>query len=232
MYEVSGYTLDSLRELNVVSIIFRFALTMLCGGLIGYERGKNNQAAGLRTHLAICMGAAVTMMTSQYISSILGQSTDPSRLGAQVITGVGFIGVGTIVTGRKMIRGLTTAASVWATACMGLAIGVGFYEGGIVMCAMLYATLEWLNRFDRRYLKTMVAISMYIEYDRKYAFSTILQEICAEGWKTTAMEFVGRNKGDVASMMVTIKSRTKNQDGEALIEKIRMLDCVIFIEEI
>ena len=125
---------DYLRELNMASILVRLLMAMLVGGLIGMERGRKRRAAGFRTYMLVCVGAALTMLLGQYQSVILELSgtvarADVSRYGAQVINGIGFLGAGTIMlTGRKEVKGLTTAAGLWACACMGLAIGSGFYE--------------------------------------------------------------------------------------------------------
>ena len=120
-----------LREPNVYSTLFRLTLATICGGLVGLERVKKRRPAGFRTYMLVCLGAALTMLISQYLYKS-GQTTDLSRLGAQVINGVGFLGAGTvIVTGRQQIKGLTTAAGLWASACMGLAIGAGFYFGAL-----------------------------------------------------------------------------------------------------
>lgn len=132
--------LDYLRQLNIWSMMLRVLCAMAAGGLVGFEREKKGRPAGFRTYMLVALGAALTIMLSQYlnlmfegswkeISDSLGIKTDVSRLGAQVINGVGFLGAGTIiVTGRREVKGLTTAAGLWASACMGLAIGAGFYE--------------------------------------------------------------------------------------------------------
>ena len=119
---------DFLYEINLLSVSLRLILALLFGGIIGLERGSNRHPAGFRTHILVCVGAALAMMTNQFILQQF-DTGDPARLGAQVITGVGFLGVGTIlVTGRHKIKGLTTAAGLWASACLGLAIGIGFYS--------------------------------------------------------------------------------------------------------
>ena len=121
---------DIFYDLSIFSITFRLLTATLAGGIIGLERGANRHPAGFRTHILVCLGATLAMLTNQYIIEILGIPSDPARLGAQVITGVGFLGVGTIfVTGRSKIKGLTTAAGLWASASLGLAIGIGFYSG-------------------------------------------------------------------------------------------------------
>jgi Uncharacterized membrane protein len=116
-----------LREVNTASIILRLTLATICAGIIGLERGRKKRPAGLRTHILVCIGATLIMITGQYMRDILHIQDDVSRMGAQVISGIGFLGAGTIiVVGRNEVKGLTTAAGLWACACMGLAIGIGF----------------------------------------------------------------------------------------------------------
>ena len=116
-----------LRELNWISIVLRLALAIICGGIIGIERGRKGRTAGFRTHVLVCIGAALTVLTNQYMMQYFGGG-DPARLGAQVINGIGFLGAGTIiVTGRHKVKGLTTAAGIWATAGVGMAAGAGLY---------------------------------------------------------------------------------------------------------
>lgn len=132
-----------LQDINFITIIVRVLLAMLIGGIIGVERDIQQRTAGLRTHMLVCMGAAVVMMTNQYVvEAFPEQSVDITRMGAQVVSGIGFIGAGTIlVTSGNRIRGLTTAAGLWAAATLGLAIGIGFYEmafvGGLAVVGIL-----------------------------------------------------------------------------------------------
>ena len=114
---------NGLRDINTVNILFRMVLAVLCGGLIGIERSAKNRPAGFRTHILIIIGATTASLTGHYIYLVMNLPTDMSRLPAQVITGLGFIGAGTIiVTGHRTVKGLTTAAGIWATAGIGLAI--------------------------------------------------------------------------------------------------------------
>ena len=118
---------DGLRELTMLSVTVRMAIALFCGGAIGLEREFKRRAAGFRTHILICIGAAMTTLTSQYLFFYMHYYTDMSRLGAQVVAGIGFIGAGTIrVTRRQRVKGLTTAAGLWAAALIGLASGAGF----------------------------------------------------------------------------------------------------------
>lgn len=118
-------------------------IAAILGGLIGYQRENSHRPAGLRTHILVCVGSALVMTTSQYIFRIYqGQATlDPARLGAQVISGIGFLGAGTILRDGSTIKGLTTAAGLWAVSCIGIAIGAGFYSGGISAAILVYITL-------------------------------------------------------------------------------------------
>ena len=115
--------LAPLREFNTASVILRMVLAVMCGGFIGVEREHKRRPAGFRTHTLVCLGAAMTTLTSQYLLTS-GWNTDPARLGAQVVAGIGFIGAGTIiVTRRRQVKGLTTAAGLWVSAIIGLAVG-------------------------------------------------------------------------------------------------------------
>ena len=117
---------DGLRDISFLSVGVRLFLTVICGGLVGIERAYKRRPAGMRTHILICLGAAMTTLTSQYLYMVMHYYTDMARLGAQVVAGVGFIGAGTIiVTRRQRVKGLTTAAGLWGVAIIGLTLGGG-----------------------------------------------------------------------------------------------------------
>lgn len=153
-----------LTEPNLCSTLVRLTLAVFCGGILGLERVKKRRPAGFRTYMLVCLGAALTMIISQYIAS-RGQTTDVSRLGAQVINGVGFLGAGTIiVTGKQQIKGLTTAAGLWAAACMGLAIGAGFYLGALIGCLAIYLTISVLRMLEDWIMASARNMNIYIEF--------------------------------------------------------------------
>ena len=130
-------------------ILLKLLLAMVFGGIIGLEREIGNRPAGFRTHTLVCMGSAVVMMTSEFlITNYTSNPPDPARLGAQVISGIGFLGAGTILKDGSRVRGLTTAASLWVVACIGLAIGVGFYWGALAATLFSYITLLVLKKFE------------------------------------------------------------------------------------
>ena len=148
--------LDYLREINVASICLRIILSIIIGGVLGLERGRKNRPAGFRTYVLVCLGSAMVMMTNQYVFQEYGVS-DPTRMGAQVISGIGFLGAGTIVKDGFNVRGLTTAASLWAVACIGLAAGAGLYSGAILATIFIYVTLEVMKNIigKQKYYKVL-----------------------------------------------------------------------------
>ena len=153
-----------LTEPNLCSTLVRLTLAVFCGGILGLERVKKRRPAGFRTYMLVCLGASLTMIISQYLAS-RGQMTDVSRLGAQVINGVGFLGAGTIiVTGKQQIKGLTTAAGLWASACMGLAIGAGFYLGALIGCVAIYLTISVLRMLEDWIMASARNMNIYIEF--------------------------------------------------------------------
>lgn len=126
-----------LMELTELTVLVRMALAAIIGCVLGWERMKKLRAAGIRTYMLVCMGACVAMMTGLFVTGFTG-SGDATRIAAQVVSGIGFIGAGTImISGFSRIRGLTTAAGIWAAACVGLAVGAGFYTASVIMTAML-----------------------------------------------------------------------------------------------
>ena len=165
-----------LAELNPVSIFLRLLLATLCGGLIGMERGKKRRAAGFRTHILVCLGSSVTMITNQYLFTVVSNGAgDPGRLGAQVISGIGFLGAGTIiVTGRQQIKGLTTAAGLWASACMGLAIGAGFYLAAVIAFGFIFVVVTMLGSLDDYFYSRSRTISLYIELKNTFYFKDLI----------------------------------------------------------
>lgn len=156
--------IEFMRELNWITVPVRLLLAMIIGGIIGIERGKQGRAAGMRTHILVSIGSALTVMIGFYLYGILDFVTDPLRIAAQVISGIGFLGVGTIlIKGRFQITGLTTAAGLWATATIGLALGAGFYEGAIVTFLIIVLTITILHRFEYRITKRYNRFGIYIE---------------------------------------------------------------------
>ena len=198
--------MGSLRDLNVLSVCVRLLLAMAFGGTIGFERGIRQRAAGLRTHMLLCVGAASTMLVSQYIYASYGVG-DPARLSAQVISGIGFLGAGTIiVTRRNQIKGLTTAATLWATACMGLAVGVGFYECALAMYVILIFILLLVNVVDTKYLKIPTSTALYLEVRRDVGLGNAIHFIHEIGWSVRAVKEFPSGRPDILAVRLDLES--------------------------
>lgn len=178
-----------LREVNIASIILRLTLATLCAGIIGAERGRKNRPAGFRTHILVCIGATLIMITSQYMRDVLHSTGDITRLGAQVISGIGFLGAGTIiVVGKNQVTGLTTAAGLWACACMGLAIGIGFYEGAIIACVFMLIVVTGLHKLDLYSRTHSRVMDVYTELRDIKGVANFMKTVQADGTKISNIE--------------------------------------------
>lgn len=167
---------SDLRDLSFDSVAVRMLLAVLCGGVIGIERAFKRRPAGFRTHILICLGAAITTLTSQYLFLYMSYFTDMARLGAQVIAGIGFIGAGTIVvTRRQRVKGLTTAAGLWTSAIVGLALGAGFYEGGILIAILIFVVEAPFAKLEYYMMRKSPEVNLYMEYADTNALENVLK---------------------------------------------------------
>ncbi len=180
---------DSLRGLTLLSVTLRMLLAVACGGIIGIEREYKRRPAGFRTHILICLGAAMTTMTSQYLFLYMHYYTDMGRLGAQVVAGIGFIGAGAIiVTRRKRVKGLTTAAGLWTAAIIGLALGAGFFEGAIFATFLILLAELVFSKLEYRMLTSAPEINLYMEYTGRECLEDVLRLLREQEVKVLNME--------------------------------------------
>ena len=167
--------LGSLRSISFLSVLLRMVLACVCGAAVGLERSAKNRPAGFRTHILVCLGASVASMAGLYLYLVMELPTDATRIAAQVISGLGFIGAGTIiVTKRWDIRGLTTAAGLWVTGIIGLAIGAGFYEGGILGTLLVLMTETWFGMLSSRIQKSPEYV-LRVHYNEKDSLDQVLR---------------------------------------------------------
>lgn len=226
-----------LKDVNLLSTFVRICLAALMGGLIGTERGRRRRAAGLRTHMLVCIGAALVMITNQYIVTEFG-SGDPTRLGAQVISGIGFLGVGTIMVDNKhqRVRGLTTAAGLWACACMGLAIGIGFYSGALIACLFIIATITVLNNLEPYIVSRSRTMEIYTEFEDQGDFNRFLGVLSSGGIKITDLESViprgTSDKEDDRIAWTMMLQLPKNYRHSEIIKQLEELSGILLIEEV
>ena len=155
---------ERVLDLHIIDILFRLLCALLVGIVIGTEREYTHRPAGMRTHMLVSLGACVVMIIGQLIFiqyQTLGATPDPARMAAQVITGVGFLGAGTIMKEGPTVKGLTTAASLWATACLGLAAGAGYYAVAIAGMVFIFATLTVFEVIQKKLVGTRQSSEEY-----------------------------------------------------------------------
>ena len=222
--------IGNLRDLNLLSVCVRLGLAMVFGGTIGFERGIRQRAAGLRTHMLLCVGSASTMLVSQFMYASYGVG-DPARLSAQVISGIGFLGAGTIIiTRRNQIKGLTTAATLWATACMGLAVGVGFYEGALCMYVILIFILLLVNVVDNKYLKIPTSTALYLEVRRDVGLGDAIRFIHEIGWTVRDVKEFPSGRPDVLAVRMDLESEQAMREDLSCMHMLRDQEGVIRLE--
>lgn len=221
------------REVTQLAIVVRLTSAILVGGLIGLERGSKNRPAGLRTYMLVCVGACLIMLTNQYIYQCTG-SGDPMRLGAQVVSGIGFLGAGTIiVTKHNQIKGLTTAAGLWASAGVGLALGIGFYEAAITASIGIFVILALLQRWEHRVHKKVRILEIYVELHRDISLSEFIQSLRTLDLKVESVQFEQDSaiESDTRALILELKS-LKKEDHYLLMEKLRNLGGIVHLEEL
>ena len=185
-----------MRDFNLITIGIRLLLAAVFGGVIGMERGRQRRAAGLRTHILVCVGAALAATVGFYSTLVLGNSNaDPLRVSAQVISGIGFLGVGTIILkGRYQITGLTTAAGLWVTAAIGIALGAGFYEGALIAFAISVLTVVVLHKLERRVNMHHSSFGIYVEISSTESIRACL-DFLAENYNAHDLQVTAPRSG-------------------------------------
>ena len=213
-------------EFNIYTVFLRILLSVLLGGLIGSERGRHGRAAGLRTHILVCVGAAITSLTSVYLSDVLGYKSDIARLSAQVISGIGFLCAGTIlIRNSSVITGLTTAAGMWATASIGVAIGYGFYSGAILATLACIFSIMFLSRFETIHKKT---VNLYIEISNIDNINDIIKTIKENERGYISFDIISAKSG-IANNVGIICNLINDEYCKILTEKIKKYNGVSIV---
>jgi putative Mg2+ transporter-C (MgtC) family protein len=198
--------------IDPLHITLRLGLALVLGGLIGFEREQNSHAAGFRTHILVCIGSALIMLLSMYgFSKFVDEVNvrlDPARLAAQVISGIGFLGAGTILRNGLSISGLTTAASLWVVAAIGLSVGAGFYFASVLACVFVLVSLWLLNIVEKKFFRNKKVNAIKITaLDQPGCLGLISTALGTKGIdiRQVAMESEGENaKNIIITLQVKI----------------------------
>lgn len=222
-----------LYEINATSIAVRVFLALLIGGVLGIERERLNRPAGFRTYMLVCLGSALVMMTNQYVVQRY-ESGDPTRLGAQVISGIGFLGAGTIIlTQKNRVKGITTAASLWSAACLGLAIGIGFYEGAVIVGFSVVMIMTVFKKLDNWLMTNAKVMNVYISFESVDVFNKFIDYCKEQNIKIQNIELSKGNFSEKTGIfaLLTLKNASKISHTER-IQEFGAFDGVKQIEEI
>lgn len=221
---------DFLRDISTVSVMVRLFVAVLCGGFIGIEREHKRRPAGFRTHILVCLGSAMTTLTSQYLLTELGLYNDISRLGAGVIAGMGFLGAGTIiVTKRRQVKGLTTAAGLWTCAIIGLAIGAGYFELGIIATVVILLAEMFFSRFEYWMLSNSKNLNIYVEYNGSENLDNIIRMI--KGYRIVIIDLEITKSGNNSCAIFSLQL-PKKFSHDKIMTAISTSEGVVSVEEL
>lgn len=220
-------------EFNIISVIVRLMLSTFAGAIIGLERRLHGKSAGVKTFSLVCLGSSLVMVTNEFLMDSY-PSGDVARLGAQVISGVGFLGVGTIIiTGRNYVKGLTTAASLWITACLGIAFGSGYIAAGLIALLFVFLIMTVLSGIGRRADAYTPYIHLYLEIGREAGIEVLYDYVQENDFRISSIDKQQKlaiNDKDL-SLLVEIDLHKRLNHAE-IVEALSKLEAVHYIEEI
>ncbi len=203
-------------SIPAITMVSRLTLACILGGAIGLQREGLNRPAGFRTHVLVALGAALIMLLSMYGFQEFGQPYDPGRLAAQVVSGIGFLGAGTIMREGASIRGLTTAASLWVVAGIGLACGSGFYLSAVVATVLVYLTLGVFFHLERGWINPSSYVKItVVTRDQPGQLGRIGASL---GGKNISVRNINVDRADVAEGYVQVRLEVKLPKGMAVVE--------------
>lgn len=224
---------DFLSDFNVWTIAIRLMLALIFGGAIGMERGRQGRAAGMRTHILVSLGAALTVMIGLFALEA-GYDADPLRIGAQVVSGIGFLGVGTILLkGRFQITGLTTAAGLWCAASVGLALGIGFYEGAIIVFAIAMLTVTVMHKLEYKVYRRYKRFGIYVEINSDKHIREAIDYL-KENFNVSDIQVTASRSGTVGNIGIEANVHCSSKavmTPDEVAQKVEACDFVVFAIE-
>jgi len=224
--------METMRMVTPLSVALRIFVAMVVGGLLGLERGMKNRPAGMRTYMLVCIGACVIMLTNQYVFQSF-HTGDPTRLAAQVVSGIGFLGAGTIVvTRRNQIKGLTTAAGLWSSAAVGLSLGIGFYEAALFGGVAIFAVMTLMQKMDNRVHRKSKTVELYIEISKELSLGDLLRKLRERELDVQDVQRESGLETDVAgnrAYIAEVKAQKRVYHLE-IVEDVRSIEHVVYVE--
>ncbi len=221
--------MNYLEEFNEVSIAVRLVVATVMGGIIGMERGATKHAAGLRTFMLVCLGAALAQIIDMRCVLRYGIG-DPMRLAQGVISGIGFLGVGTIiVTGRSHIKGLTTAATLWTTAVLGISIGSGYLYSSIITFALIMIVIKLMARFSRKQMQHNRQMQIKVEVADYSSVKEVITHLHEQGYRINEMDKKENGETILLNLDLYLGKKVNHDD---VIDKLNKLEVVEFVMEI
>ena len=220
----------SLTEWTFENVLLRMVTALVLGSIIGIDRGAKKRGGGAKTDAAVCLGAAMVMMTAQYMDLQFPGSTDISRMASQVVSGVGFLGAGSIIVSGRQVKGLTSAASIWICACVGLAAGIGFVDGAVLVTAVLLVGLHILPFIEEKAYFYSRYARLYVEAGENRTASVLLRKLKEDGCKIDMYD-VDKPKAEGQSftirMTIYIPRRIKKQE---YLQTLLEIEGVMFVD--
>lgn len=221
------------EEFSMLSATVRLLLAALLGGIIGIERGTKGRPAGMRTFSVVCLGSALAMLTNEFMYQTYPDAVDPTRMAAQVISGIGFLGMGTIVfSEKKFVRGLTTAASLWTTAALGIAIGAGCIRIALWAFVLIMVVVTALAKFSKFWEEHNRQVSLTLELEKEQGIQAVMQYMKEKNYLIHSLEKSGKAavvpKASVVTMEIDMKLRRSHEE---LLLELSNMEAVYFVEE-
>lgn len=226
---MDGLTIAPLTEWTA---LLRLAMSMIMGAALGLERSRKLRPAGLRTYMLVCIGACAMMITGLYLFDSKGPGFDPARLAAQVVSGIGFIGAGTImVTSKHRVKGLTTAAGIWAVACLGIVVGVGFYAAAVGTFFLLLITMLFADRLEQSYYRRLRRVNVGIIVSSVSVLKDIKDSLEAHRIQVTGIEFADSVPDDGTQFSCVLRME-RYMNHKELFDIIDAVEGVILVENL
>lgn len=224
---------DWFADWNAVSIIVRLLIAALVGFLLGFDRELKNKPAGIRTHILVCLGTALATMSAVYVLNALPDTNmDVTRLGGQMLAGIGFLGAGVIfVSNKSRIEGLTSAAGMWACTCCGMAIGFGFFEGTLVTVILIAITMFLLPLYERNLHRRENQFDLYLEFEQGTSPAGFLRLLHTEDISYSNYHVLQEDNGKDGDIAIISISMDRNADKEGFLARIKALDGLKYLHE-